>query len=84
MATKEDFQNLQSDLNKDLGNVKGDVQGLKDKIATLEQKVTDVLANAGMSAADEQDIFDGFASVKTDLSNLAGETPDAEQPQTEA
>ena len=79
MATKQEFENLRDDLSKDVQNVRGDVAGLKTKITELEQKVKDALENAGLTAAEEQEIFDGFSSVKADLGNLAGETPEEEE-----
>lgn len=80
--TKEDFDNLKQDMDAQVGNVRGDVSGLKTKIGALETRINELLGEAGLTAAEEQEVFNMFAGVKDDISSLAGDTP--EEPETPA
>lgn len=83
MPTKQEFEDLQGSLNANLANIRADVSGLKTTIEELEKKVTDILANAGLTAEQEQEIFDGFKAAKDEAASIAGETPEEPEQPTE-
>lgn len=69
MPTKAEFAQIATDLTTALENIAADIT-----------RLTDQLAQGGLTDAEEQEIFTQFRAIADRATTIAGQTPDPEAP----